>query len=458
MSLRKNKEADSFVKVVPALQVDEDHWLLVQNEGPRKVMGKWLVVLMGPNVKLGQWTLMSGTAQGLESMWRWDMRKPKSASSSWMFYGRKPEYRDGRWTFVSERPELFYTSNGKVLGSRFTLNQLGELIVADNSEASYKLLSSMNEKGGNKVLVSISTEEKKPVAQEEKKTTPVEETVPLQNTRRIDGEFEKVDWGNVRSLANEFKDRLQSKISAAAQDGGNPLFHPVASEQEKMTFLNEGTKTRAMTEIWSKDRKHRMNANLTHMNQASNLLTASVQTADSKNFIGALKALDDVTCLFSVNLHQVQLFFVSSLLGFNNSACQFELPTNVYEVQRRFSLRYSFSSDTKVRVEFDNPRLIGDRLSKVMIDVSSGGLAMRASPTEKELFKQGQELKNIVFKVGDREVKTNADVRHATLIEPQGAEAFLKVGLSFKNVKPRDSNFLNQFVYEQSLMYLSKLR
>ncbi len=111
-----------------------------------------------------------------------------------------------------------------------------------------------------------------------------------------------------------------------------------------------------------------------------------------------------------------------------------------------------------MRIEFDNPRFAGDRLSKVVMDVSSGGLAMRASANEKELFKQGQELKNVVFTVGNREIKANAEVRHATQIEPQGGEAFLKVGLSFKNVKPRDSNYLNQFVYEQSLMYLSKLR
>ena len=92
------------------------------------------------------------------------------------------------------------------------------------------------------------------------------------------------------------------------------------------------------------------------------------------------------------------------------------------------------------------------------VGVSSGGLALRAAPAEKELFKQGQELQNVVFTVGDREIKANASVRHATLIEPQGGEPFLKVGLSFTNIKPRDSNFLNQYVYEQSLFYLSKLR
>ncbi|HEX4926130.1 MAG TPA: PilZ domain-containing protein [Bdellovibrionales bacterium] len=453
MAARKTKEAEgSQLKVVPALPLDDDHWLILQNETPRKVLGKWLVVLMGPNPKLGQWVLMSGSAQSLESLWRWEARKPKHVTGFWLFYGRKPEYRDGRWAFVSERPELFYAKSGKVMGKRITTNQAGDLLVADNSEGSYKSLSALNDKQVNKVLVGISTEDKSPA-----KTSESPGKVTVKETPDLPGEeFQKIEVENGNSLARQFRDRLHEKISASAQ-GGNPLFHAVDDEAERMKLMQQSIRTRAKTEIWSKDRKHRIDASVTSVDVQDNRLTAAVSGEHIETFVKMIKELNDVTCLFSINLQQVQLFFVSSILGHNHTSAQFEMPDKLFEVQRRYSLRYSLAPDSGISVSVENPvsKSVADY---PVIDISAGGLAFRADVSEKSVFAFGADIELLKFTIGSREIVVGGSIRHCTTIESSGQAPYLKVGLAFRRLKPRDSNFLNLYVYEQSLQYLSNQR
>ncbi|MEQ1875858.1 MAG: PilZ domain-containing protein [Bdellovibrionia bacterium] len=448
MALKKTKENEFAIRVVAALSLAEDHWLSVQNDPPKNVMGKWLVVLMGPSPKVGQWVLMSGTAQSLESLWRWDVRKTKTNPGSWLFYGRRPEYRDGRWAFVSERPELFYAHEGKVQGKRITTSNNGDLIIADNSENSYKALAAFNEKQINKVLVSIPGEDK-----------PFKQDDSL-GTVRVEGDpsdaFQDIVLDG--ALAAQFKERLNKKISESADSGGNPLFHSVDETNEKNELLEQGSLTRAKTEIWSKDRKHRVDAQMIALSTKQNMLTTAVAGGQVQPFIDILRRLNDVTCLFSVNLQQVQLFFVSSLVKFNRNAFQFEVPDKLFEVQRRFSLRYGYGADSDVKVEFDHPRSSSARATHKLTDVSAGGLGFVADVADKELYAPGQDLNRVVFKVGSREVIVAAQVRHCTVAELNGQPAYLKVGLSFKKLKPRDANHINMFVYEQSLKFLSGLR
>jgi hypothetical protein len=448
MGARKLKDNESNnVKMVSALTIEDDHWLLLQNETPRKVLGKWLVILMGPNPKIGHWVLMNGTAQSVESLWRWEIRKVANPTGSWLFYGRKPEYRDGRWAFVSERPELFYTNGGKVVGKRVTTNQSGDLVIADNSEGSYKALSALNEKAVHKIMVGLGNDSS--AAKPETKIGTV--TVKIDEPAE---EYQKIELPNGDSLSKQFKERVQAKMNESVDS----LFHPVDNIADRNTLLNQGLLEMAKTEIWSKDRKHKLEAQLKGLNLDNSSITTTVTHGQIDGFINALKSVEDLTCLFSVNLQQVQLFFISSLLGFNKNGCKFELPDKVYEVQRRFSLRYSLPTDANVMVEFDHPRLLGVRDKRVILDISSGGLAFKANPSDKELFTNGTDLSGITFSIGDREVKSMAHICHCTQVTPASAPPFLKVGVSFKKIKPRDSTYLNLYVYEQVLGYLSKLR
>lgn len=450
MALRKTKDTEgSQMKLVPSLTLDDDHWLILQNETPRRVLGKWLVVLMGPNPKLGQWVLMSGSAQSLESLWRWESRKPKHENGFWLFFGRKPEYRDGRWAFVSERPELFYAKAGKVMGKRLTTNQSGDLLVADNSESSYKSLSSLNEKQVNKVLVGINTDDRRAPKVSDSPGKVIVKDLPGE-------EFQKIEVENGNTLARQFRERLHEKITASTE-GGNPLFHAVDGELDRMKLIEQSIRTKAKTEIWSKDRKHRIDANVTSIDIKDNRLTASVTGDQIAGFVEMIKALNDVTCLFSVNLAQVQLFFVSSILGHTSTSAQFEMPDKLFEVQRRYSLRYSFAPDSGVYVSLEHP--ISKGLADYgIIDISAGGMAFRCEVHEKSVFASGVDIGDMRFTIGNREIIVGANVRHCTVNETAGQKPFLKVGVAFRRLKPRDANFLNLFVYEQSLQYLSTMR
>lgn len=461
MSARKYKEtvSEKNVRVVGALTIPHDHWLLVQNDPPKHVMGKWIAVLMGPNAKLGKWVLISGNAQSLESLWLWDMNK-KTNDGAWLFYGRKPDYRDGRWMFVSERPELFYAVNGKVLGIRISTSKDGDLVVADNSEESYRALSVLNEKM-SKLLVNVGPASEKTVEEKVSEVKVIEEKIPEETIAPEDrpdvfvqlkgdskDEFQDLPVDN--SLASQFRERIHQKLSESSDGGGNPLFHPVEDVKDKSTLIEQVIASKAKAEIWSKDRKHRIAGHMTSFSMNNNVLTTTVPSPEVQGFIDNLKSLNDVTCLFSVNLQQVQLFFVSSLTKFNSSAFQFEIPDKLFEVQRRYSLRYIFSPDNKVFVQFDHPNESADKLLCLVTDLSSGGLGFWAELTDKSLFAPGLELKDVSFTLGNRQISGQASIRHCSRLEINGRTGF-KVGISFTKMKPRDVSFLGLFVYEQGL-------
>jgi hypothetical protein len=421
----------------PPLGLEADYWVYVQNEAPKSIMGKWIIVLLGPHQKTGAWRLITGSEQSHESLWEWGFNKPQNEKGSWYFSGRRPEFQNGRWMFVSERPELFYMVDKKVVAKRFGISQDGSLALADNSQNSMKFLSDVNEGQTSNSLIAVGA----------KSGPGVDE----------DGFYRLAAQNFNRS--SEFRDRIEKKLNQRSETEEQSLFNPVSQKEEWQELMSEGAMTDSTAEIWTVDKKHKLEAKLKQVNQERNFfLTRSGDEKEVQRFLENIAKLEDSNCLFSVNLHHVQLFFVTSMKGYHGDDVKFDMPTMVFEVQRRLSLRYSFPPNVAAHVEFNHPREPGARIIKNMSNVSSGGLNFFGETGEQELFKTGTELGNIKFSVASRVIKTSGIVKHAAPVVRPDGQPCLKVGVQFKKLRPSDHHYLGYFVHEQIFNYLTRLR
>jgi hypothetical protein len=116
----KPKSEASSVNFIDPLDLEDDIWLLKQNNDARMVLSKWLIHLMGPSPYVGQWVELSRGA------WRFDLKESEeemflSGQGSWFFTGeQKPEFiwKENIWLISGRVFELLY-KDGDVIHSRF---------------------------------------------------------------------------------------------------------------------------------------------------------------------------------------------------------------------------------------------------------------------------------------------------------------------------------------------------
>lgn len=136
------------VKVVDALQLPEDLWLVQKKSDAKKVMGKWILEIMGPGPAAGTWEsvpMKGGEGQA----WAWTSRVSigpfATPKGRWIFFGHQPEFEwsKNRWRFVSERPKLCFFEGSVLKACRFFHEPPETILIANNSNEALLKISYM---------------------------------------------------------------------------------------------------------------------------------------------------------------------------------------------------------------------------------------------------------------------------------------------------------------------------
>ncbi|MFL5786369.1 MAG: hypothetical protein ACJ76H_17250 [Bacteriovoracaceae bacterium] len=104
-------ETKSLVQV-PALDCENDIWILSKESDCKKIIGRWIVKLLGPSPYVGSWNEVPNK----KNVWTFQIKKNfvenfLSGEGSWLFKGeQKPEFnwQENRWMITGDDFELFF--------------------------------------------------------------------------------------------------------------------------------------------------------------------------------------------------------------------------------------------------------------------------------------------------------------------------------------------------------------
>jgi hypothetical protein len=136
------------VQMVAALTHPSDYWLMRSPPDARRLMGRWMVELIGPSPSLGAWVqipLRGGAVKG-QGIYEWKVNEAgaqfKCPTGRWLFIGRQVEFagRANRWRFVGDKLSLSFHEDletheiEKAVAHRFIAESTNELKIAANSD------------------------------------------------------------------------------------------------------------------------------------------------------------------------------------------------------------------------------------------------------------------------------------------------------------------------------------
>jgi hypothetical protein len=128
------QETKNFIQN-PPLDCENDIWLLSRESDCKRIIGRWMVKLMGPSPYVGAWNEVPNRP----GVWSFQIKKTFSdqfvnGNGNWLYKGeQKPEFnwQENRWMFTGDDFELFYF-DGVIAQSRVKLSAK-VLSIAGNS-------------------------------------------------------------------------------------------------------------------------------------------------------------------------------------------------------------------------------------------------------------------------------------------------------------------------------------
>lgn len=99
------------------LELENDIWILKNDNDCKKVLSKWLIRLMGPSPYVGQWVEVK------TSHWRFDFKENEkelfiSGNGSWFFQGeQRPEFvwKENTWLITGDSFDLYFKDENQIL-------------------------------------------------------------------------------------------------------------------------------------------------------------------------------------------------------------------------------------------------------------------------------------------------------------------------------------------------------
>ncbi len=128
-----SQENKTFVQW-PSMECESDIWLLTKESDCKRIIGRWMVKLMGPSPYVGQWV----DVPNKQNVYAFEIKKSYrdlflSGAGTWFYKGdQKPEFnwQENRWMFTGDDFELFFYDTK--VNSRLRLNNK-VLSIAGNS-------------------------------------------------------------------------------------------------------------------------------------------------------------------------------------------------------------------------------------------------------------------------------------------------------------------------------------
>lgn len=258
--------ADLAPKGKPALQMAEDTFLF-KNGGAKKVGKKFVLEVEGPDPSTGEWQQHADKGD-VKSAWRWVPNEEKEAQAAgkappdgWVHDGDKPSFNEesGKWALASENPALALKKAGKVVAEKISLDEKGELVVAEDSPAAIANLAQ------NRVKASAAIkqrEEKNKVLSEKKKA--IEKDALEEAKSNVLGDLSKEDKTESASLvpASDTDDKssqLKKKVkpakngSAALTDLMNSVEADESDEPSEFNNKLDGKKEKLRSVVDKRD-------------------------------------------------------------------------------------------------------------------------------------------------------------------------------------------------------------
>lgn len=135
----EKKVVESNSTFLPAMTTPDDMWIHLKEFECKKILGRWLVRLMGPSPYVAQWV----EVENKPGVWKFEFREGQrqdflSGAGNWFFKGeQKPDFnwKENIWYFTGANIDLFYFDD--VVLPRLQLKDR-QLAICENSEAAVR--------------------------------------------------------------------------------------------------------------------------------------------------------------------------------------------------------------------------------------------------------------------------------------------------------------------------------
>ncbi len=238
-------------------------------------------------------------------------------------------------------------------------------------------------------------------------------------------------------------------------------FKKISDPFEARILLREGAKLTSSAIIWTKDQGQVMNSHITNYS-SSELAIYFRRPSDPEfnlaHFEREIASASEAHCYFSISLPRANIFFRAKYLGSDPAGLKFEVPVDVFNVQRRRDVRFPIPPDFTLKVDFDDPFFADSTLTKKVIDISASGMAFVGEADEEPLYQVGLKLKNMTVTIKGRKITADGEVRHARKIKNKlTGKEMVKVGIQFTSIRPGESQIIANYVFEETRKFYTKL-
>lgn len=132
-SEKSSQDGSSIPVWQEAFPIEDDIWILKNDNDCKKVLSKWLIRLLGPGPSIAQWNEYSS------GVWRFDFKPNEkeifiSSEGSWYFAGdQKPDFvwKENLWLISGSHFELYFKNGDKVYSRIKCVNRV--LTICKNS-------------------------------------------------------------------------------------------------------------------------------------------------------------------------------------------------------------------------------------------------------------------------------------------------------------------------------------
>ena len=156
------------VSVVPALNFTSDCWLTdTAPEQPRKVMGHWIVDLVGPSPYAGRWVEIKNANVSEDQLWEWvplhiEVFQFIEHEGRWVAKGKQPQFlwKSNSWKFMGIAPALcFQLEKGDPVVRFVTENN--QLTISEDSKYALAKKALIQESFDPKIVQKKDTDKSK---------------------------------------------------------------------------------------------------------------------------------------------------------------------------------------------------------------------------------------------------------------------------------------------------------
>ncbi len=236
-------------------------------------------------------------------------------------------------------------------------------------------------------------------------------------------------------------------------------FQPINDPKAILGYLKEGVEILASTAIWTKNQEHLIQSYIRHLDPENRLIHTIIPGGFDLNPLNSiLTQTPPVDFFFSLSLLSSNIFFKTVFKGSDKTDLKFELPKQIFKVQRREFVRSPIPGGVTLQIKFQNPNASQKQIIKKVHDLSGGGFSFMVTNEDVALYKPGHILKNIELTLNHMHIKAEAEIRYIgkPSLASDTAPPEMKVGLKFTQLSNNDREGIIFHVFEESRKYYSK--